>query len=217
MREIMQKSAIPVYSAALPWLLGALLLPFYKLWHFALAALFSIAIYFVMSRVIPPKRIMVKVEQPPANTGNADADAVINEGRVQVERLQELDDAIADERVSAHVVRIGEICGKIFDYLAERPQKAPQLRLFLRYYLPTTLKLLESYRRMAGQNISGENISSAMRGVEGILSTIEEAFEKQLDHLFADEALDISTDITVLEGMMAREGLVKDDLQSSNE
>lgn len=217
MREIIQKSAIPVYSAAIPWIIGALLFPFYKVSHFALAALFSVAIYFVLNRIIPPKKILVKEELRPANTGDANADAVIDEGRAQLERLLQLDDAIADERVSAHVVRIGETCGKIFDYLAERPQKAPQLRLFLRYYLPTTLKLLESYRRMAGQNISGENISSAMRGVEGILSTIEEAFEKQLDHLFADEALDISTDITVLEGMMAREGLTKDDLQNNLE
>ena len=39
------------------------------------------------------------------------------------------------------------------------------------------------------------------------MDTIVAAFEKQLDSLFGAEALDISTDITVLEGMLEREGL----------
>lgn len=209
MREITQKSVIPVYAAAVPWVFSALFLPFYQLWHFVLAAVLSVVVYFAANKIFPPKKILVREPPKPADTGDSAADAVLNEGRSQLERLRQLDDAIADTAVSAHIVRIEELCNKIFEYLAENPKKASQLRLFFNYYLPTTIKLLDSYRRMAGQNISGENIRSAMRGVEGILSSIEQAFEKQLDHLFADEALDISTDITVLEGMMAREGLTK--------
>lgn len=210
MRQITQKSVIPIYAAAAVWLIWGLLLPLYHTWHFLLVAVLSAAVYFVMNRVFPPKILWVEEKPKPANTGDSDADAVINDGRVQLERLRQLDKQIADSAVSAHIVRICGICEKIFVYLEDKPKKAPQLRLFFNYYLPTTLKLLESYQRMAAQNISGENIRSAMRGVEGILSSIEQAFEKQLDHLFADEALDISTDITVLENMMAREGLTKD-------
>ena len=40
-----------------------------------------------------------------------------------------------------------------------------------------------------------------------MLSTAAEAFKKQLDALFADEALDIETDITVMESLLKREGL----------
>ncbi|WP_101697382.1 5-bromo-4-chloroindolyl phosphate hydrolysis family protein [Clostridium minihomine] len=210
MRQITQKSVIPIYAAAAVWLIWGLLLPLYHTWHFLLVAVLSAAVYFVMNRVFPPKILWVEEKPKPANTEDSDADAVINDGRAQLERLRQLDQQIADSAVSAHIVRICGICEKIFAYLEDKPKKAPQLRLFFNYYLPTTLKLLESYQRMAAQNISGENIRSAMRGVEGILSSIEQAFEKQLDHLFADEALDISTDITVLENMMAREGLTKD-------
>lgn len=216
MREITQKSVVPVYLAAVPWVLGALVFPFYQVWHFLLAAVVSAAVYAVMSRVFPPRKVLVPEQQKPADTGDADADALINEGRAQMDRLRALDEEIADPVVSAHIERIRDVGGKIFSYLEENTKKAPQLRLFFNYYLPTTVKLLESYRRMAAQNISGENIRSAMQGVEGILSSIEQAFEKQLDHLFADEALDISTDITVLENMMAREGLTKDQFNQKN-
>ena len=98
--------------------------------------------------------------------------------------------------------------------MAENPKKAPQIRKFMNYYLPATIKILSSYERMSAQGVRGENIEATMTGVEKILGTIETAFANQLDHLFADEALDISTDITVLEGMMAQEGLTDDGLRA---
>ena len=64
---------------------------------------------------------------------------------------------------------------------------------------------------MSRQDVSGENISQSMLEIERIMQTIVLAFEKQLDSLFQDEAMDISTDITVLEGMMAQEGISADD------
>lgn len=82
------------------------------------------------------------------------------------------------------------------------------------YYLPTTLKLLNSYDRMSAAGISGENISTTLSKVEGMMRTVVAAFEKQLDSLYGAEALDISTDITVLETMMAREGLTEDPLET---
>ena len=78
------------------------------------------------------------------------------------------------------------------------------------YYLPTTLKLLNAYDRMGAQGVSGENIDVTMQRVESMMGTIVTAFEKQLDMLFGSEAMDISTDITVLENMMKREGLSED-------
>ena len=79
----------------------------------------------------------------------------------------------------------------------------------------TTIKLLTAYDQMSRQGVSGENITGTMKKVEGMMSTIVRAFEKQLDSLFGDEAMDISTDITVLENMMVREGLAADDLHKT--
>ena len=91
------------------------------------------------------------------------------------------------------------------------PEKLPQIRKFMSYYLPTTLKLLRSYDELSRQGVSGQNITGTMEKVEGMMDTIVLAFEKQLDSLFGDQAMDISTDITVLDNMMAREGLTGGD------
>ena len=99
--------------------------------------------------------------------------------------------------------------------MKDNPAKLPQIRKFMSYYLPTTIKLLTAYDKMSRQGVSGENITGTMKKVEGMMSTIVRAFEKQLDSLFGDEAMDISTDITVLENMMVREGLVADDLHKT--
>ena len=82
-----------------------------------------------------------------------------------------------------------------------------QIRRFMDYYLPTTLKLLNAYDRMDDAGISGVNIDGTKGKISAMMDTISTAFEKQLDALFGDEALDISTDITVMEQMLAREGI----------
>ena len=89
----------------------------------------------------------------------------------------------------------------------EQPDKLPQIRRFLNYYLPTTLKLLNAYDRMGSAGVAGANIDGTMGKIDAMMDKVVQAFDKQLDALFADEALDISTDITVLEQMLAREGL----------
>ena len=83
------------------------------------------------------------------------------------------------------------------------------------YYLPTTLKLLNTYAELAEQSVRGQNITATMTKIESMMDTIVVAFEKQLDSLFGAEALDISTDITVMENMLHREGLTSE--QSSND
>ena len=79
----------------------------------------------------------------------------------------------------------------IFRFIAEHPEKATQIRKFMNYYLPTTLKLLNSYQRLSRQSARGETITSTMFNIAGMMHTVADAFEKQLDSLFGDEALDI--------------------------
>ena len=153
------------------------------------------------------KETKKKEEDKP--TGNAELDKMIKDGRLALQEMRRLDENIEDEKISAAIVRLEQVCGKIFDQVKAQPEKLPQIRKFMDYYLPTTLKILNAYDRMGSQGVAGENIDSTMTKVEGMMDTIVTAFEKQLDSLFGSEALDISTDITVLENMMAREGLTK--------
>ena len=134
-----------------------------------------------------------------------------------IAEMKRLDDNIADEKISAQIVRLGTLTEKILGQVKADPAKLPQIRKFMNYYVPTTLKLLNAYDRMGAQGVEGENISGTMAKVEQMMGTIVIAFEKQLDSLFGSEALDSSTDITVLENMMAREGLSDDPIHRSQE
>ena len=100
-----------------------------------------------------------------------------------------------------------EVTGKIIGHVIEKPEKKPQISRFLDYFLPTTIKLLNAYDRMDDTGISGSNIDATKVKVEQMLDTLCSAFDKQLDSLFGQEALDISTDITVMENLLAQEGL----------
>ena len=109
--------------------------------------------------------------------------------------------------MSRKIDRIGEITGKILDYQRRNPAKAAELRQFLNYYLPTTLKILNAYAQMDAQGVEEENISAAKKRIEEMMDKIVEGFEKQLDQLFKTEAMDITTDVEVLERMLDKDGL----------
>ena len=155
----------------------------------------------------PPKE-----EEKP--TGNPELDKMIADGRKAVSEMKRLDDAIEDEKISADIRRLETVCEKIFDQVKAEPAKLPQIRRFMDYYLPTTLKLLNAYDRMDSTGISGDNITGTKERVESIMGTIVTAFEKQLDTLFGADAMDISTDISVLETMLAREGLAGERMEA---
>ena len=208
MKTIVHKPAAPIYAAAVVWILYALLFPLYRVGHFALCAAASAAVYLIARLFC--RDVVEEVEEKPEPTGNAELDKMISDGNLAIAEMKRLNESIKDEKISRQIDRLEEISGKIFDCVKASPEKLPQIRKFMNYYLPTTLKLLNAYDRMGSQGVSGENISGTMERVENMMGTIVTAFERQLDGLFGDQALDISTDITVLENMMAREGLSDD-------
>ena len=81
------------------------------------------------------------------------------------------------------------------------------------YFLPTTVKLLEAYAEMDAQPAGGENIQTAKKEIEATLDTLNIAFEKLLDSLFQETAWDVASDISVLNTMLAQEGLKEDGLK----
>ena len=122
--------------------------------------------------------------------------------------IRRLNDDIDDAGVSARIDRIGELTAGIFRVLREEPERADEVKKFMNYYLPTTIKLLKSYALMEEQSYQGENIVAARRRIEQILDSLVTAFEQQQDRLFRATALDVDADIEVLETMMAKDGLL---------
>ncbi len=121
--------------------------------------------------------------------------------------IRQVNDEIPDEVMSAKIDRIEEITRKILNFQKAHPNKEGQLRTFLNYYLPTTLKILRAYAQLDAQGIEGENISAAKKRIEDMMDQVVSGFEKQLDKLFQDDAMDITSDVEVLENMLKKDGL----------
>ncbi len=143
-----------------------------------------------------------------------DARGMIEEGRKFVGQIRSANLAIPSEDLSAKLDKLEEVTDKIFDYVEVHPEKLPEIRKFMEYFLPTTLKLLEAYQRLDKQPIEGKNIISSKKEIEASMDTINEAFENLLDDLFEEMVMDISTDISVLETMFAQEGLLGNDIRN---
>lgn len=217
MANMVKRSPAPLYFAAAVWLLWGFLLPLYRLSDILLCAGASFLAFAVGKAVYPDQSYKIPEEkakeEPKAQekkaetTGNPEVDALMAEGDKAVSEMRRLNAAIEDPTISEQIDRLESDTLKIVRHVAEHPEKLSQIRKFMNYYLPTTLKLLNAYDRMDDAGISGENIDSTKEKVEKMMGTIVTAFDRQLDALFGDEALDISTDITVMEQMLAREGL----------
>lgn len=139
---------------------------------------------------------------------------LIEEGKESIRQIREANEAISGEVISQKLDRLEVILCKIFEYVESHTDELPETRKFMGYYLPTTLKLVNAYREMDAQPIQGENIQSAKHEIEETLDTINYAFENLLDSFYQDKAMDISTDITVLETMLAQEGLTEKDFNT---
>lgn len=149
-----------------------------------------------------------KPEKPAAKaTAPVPEEAAGRKAYPEERRIRQLNDSIQDEYVSQRMERLEDLTHQILSYADEHPEKEPQLRQFRNHYLPKTFSILESYARMERSGVEGGNIAAAMKDVEEIMDKLVQGFEKQLDALFDSEAMDVTSDITVLENMMRMEGL----------
>ena len=214
MAKQVKRSVLPIYLVGAAWLVYAALFPLRTLGQYLICAAVSAAVFVVGKAVFPDKAYQMpeaqekpKGEKASAPSGNPEVDALLKERERALSEMRRLNDSIADEKISAQIDHLEEVTGKIIDHVAAQPKKLPQIRRFLDYYLPTTLKILNAYDRMSAAGVAGENIDATKAKVERMMDTIVRAYDKQLDALFGEEALDISTDITVLENLLAQEGL----------
>lgn len=223
MAKMVKKSVTPIYLVAALWAAWALVFPLYAPLHYILAAAASILVFVVGKALFPDKSYSTPDPEPAAapkaepkaesktpekkTTGNPELDKVIEQRDLALSEMRRLNDSIEDKKISDQIDHLEAVTGKIIQHVVDNPQKLPQISKFLNFYLPTTLKLLNAYDRMDSAGVSGTNIDGTMGKIDSMMDTVVTAFDKQLDALFGDEALDISTDITVMENLLAQEGL----------
>ena len=208
----------PIYAIAAVWLLMSLAGPIYAIGRIIAAVLLSAAAFFIVAAIanyVDKRKGDTRPqedEKPAEKTEeekkySPEVQAIIDEGKRAQSELGRLYASIPDLAVKRKIRDIMEVADKIIEDAIDDPSDVPQIKKFLDYYLPTTIKLLNAYDRMGAQGIEGENISGTMKNIDEMLDTAIEAYHKLLDSLFANQALDIETDIEVMNTLLKREGL----------
>ena len=221
-----KRSALPIYAIGIVWLLYAGKLNTFR--GILSCAVVSAIVYAILRIVLPgkktdeppkaaapeqpqPKQAEKKPEpQPepePEEKLPPELQSVIYQGKRAIADIRRLNDEIPDERISAQIDLIERLTAQIFDCVRKNPKKLSQIRQFLNYYLPTTIKLMEQYVTLQNQSLKTENITEGMQKIEDLLDKVILAFQRQLDALFEADVVDITADIRVMEQMMASEGL----------
>lgn len=226
-----------IYSFAITWLVLSLFFPMYRLGSLILtlgigllvAYLFGLAagrrssvkekaaedkparktVDTAVRKVGEQQTQTVKAQEKPAEKKSygPDVDPIIEEGNKALSEMGRLYMSIKDPEIRVKINEIMRITDKIVQDAIADPTDIPKIRKFMNYYLPTTIKLLNAYDRMDSQGIQGENIDRSMKSITEMLDAAIAAYKKQLDSLFANQALDIETDIAVMNAMLDREGL----------
>ena len=221
-----KRSALPIYAIGIVWLLYAGKLNTFR--GILSCAVVSAIVYAILRIVLPgkktdepPKAAAPEQPQPkqaektpepqpepePVEKLPPELQSVIYQGKRAIADIRRLNDEIPDERISAQIDLIERLTAQIFDCVRKNPKKLSQIRQFLNYYLPTTIKLMEQYVTLQNQSLKTENITEGMQKIEDLLDKVIIAFQRQLDALFEADVVDITADIRVMEQMMASEGL----------
>ena len=219
-----KRSALPIYAIGAVWLLYAKKLDSFR--GIVSCAVVSLIVYAILRIVLrgkkteePPKAAEPEQPQPqqeekkpepqpePEEKLPPELQSVIYQGKRAIADIRRLNDEIPDERISAQIDLIERLTAQIFDCVRKNPKKLSQIRQFLNYYLPTTIKLMEQYVTLQNQSLKTENITEGMQKIEDLLDKVIIAFQRQLDALFEADVVDITADIRVMEQMMASEGL----------
>ena len=196
-------SALPIYLAAGAFLLCALALPIYRLWALVATALIAAAAYVLGQKLFRPRTVLVDAPAAVYATGAQEVDQLLQTAQRNVDSIARLNEAIEDAGLSAILAEV-----------AKAPAKAKDIRKFTAYYLPTAVKVLTTYARLDTSGAKGQNAQALMAEVKKNADTIATAFESQLDALFSGEALDVSTDLKVLDGIARGDGLVDEGLKA---
>ena len=165
-------------------------------------------------KVLEEKNVSQPQEAPPAPEVSREQESELNtmvaEGMEYIRKLRELNDRIPGEIISAKLFCLENLLKDIFESVKQYPEQMNRMHKLMSYYLPTTLKLVESYEAFDKVSSPGPDILKAKGEIENTLDTINQAFRELLNTLFQATVFDVTTDAQVLKTMLAKEGLTRD-------
>lgn len=193
----------------------SLIFKLYRWQHYLIAAGIALLvgrIAFIMAQGLDTSK-EAPVQQPIPKTGDTAVDTLVEKGQEMLSQIRQENDLIPDAELTDQMNRLEDVANRIFRTVAEKPEKAPQIRRFMDYYLPTTLKMLGGYRKMDERQVGGQQAQATRTQIREAMDTVLKAFDKQLNALYQDDMLDLSTDIDVMETMLRQDGLIDSGMQ----
>ncbi len=227
-----------IYSFIIAWIIFSAFFPLYEIWGLLLGLGVALGAAYLFGRTSAKKesakeqaqqQAAEQVREPQKKTTyqqvqeqtrqqqapqkksyGPKVDPIVEEGNKALSEMGRLYRSIQDPTVRGKINEIMRVTDKIVQDAISDPSDIPQIKKFMNYYLPTTIKLLNAYDRMSSQGIEGENLDKSMKSINEMLDDAIEAYKKMLDSLFANQALDIETEIDVMNQMLNREGFGSD-------
>ena len=163
------------------------------------------------------KQAEAAAPKQPSSAPDPKVQEVLDRGNAYLREIRRCNDEIPGEEISAKISRMEAIVQRIFERAKAHPEIIPDLKKLMDYYLPMTIKLLNAYADMDRQPIQGDTIRASKQEIDTTLDTLNLAFEKLLDSVFQDTAMDVSSDISVLHTLLAQEGLTGDDFSNTKQ
>ncbi len=151
-----------------------------------------------------------ELQIPPS--GDETVDAVIVFQQSQIAEVENCATFVMRDSLNV-AIQLENICRVhrcLLYALAKRPEFLPKLQRFFGYYVPTLLKFCNAYCDLLQQNRTSASVSAqnTMAELETAFASLEQAFRKKADELYGAVHLDISSDISVLDAILRRDGLV---------
>jgi len=197
-----KKSSYAIYFFGLAFFVYGLIFPLYRLSDLLIATGISFLSYSVAGKVLPGEEVLKTVKNPALQEALKEADTY-------VKAIKEKNSLIEDSDITTRLNRIEELTTEIFDVALVQEEEVKDVRRMLNYYLPTVIKLLDKYIELSKRSYSGENIAVSLEKIKEMLSTIITAFEKHLDSMYSQDAMDVDSEIMVLESILTSEGLLE--------
>lgn len=204
-KTIRHPSAVPYYAAGAIFLLWALITPVYRLVFLLIGAALSAAAWILAKKFFPDRVETYTVQE---FTGDEELDKQIKFARDMNVRVAEIAKETPDASIRDALSSIILSTDRIIEDVVRDETGRSETYTFFSYYLPTLDKLLSFYTADVG---SGENAAQSKARIENSLSMVASAFSKQADNMYKNEAMDIKTDIAVMETMLKSEGLIDND------
>ena len=201
-------SPVPFYVTGITVFLLALLIGPKRWWQYLIIAAVGFITFLIVKLFCAPKTFERPIEHELMLTGFAETDEMLKHADSQLRRIKLSAEKIekTDASFAGMLRELSSDAYRLVDYISEHEKQITQLRRFFNYYVPTLEKFAGEYVNLEKGGSSAEHVTRTKEEIVNAAEAMKVLFKKLFDKMYADTALDISTDVDVLETMLKSDG-----------